>query len=311
MLYHLFLNATPSLNSLNHTELITGFFQDLLRPLRLIENRTRPHLELIPIPLGTANALYNHLHSSLSSASPIPPSLSPHIPPIASPEDKWSLQSLFAYLTPSKPNLLPLPLQKTSLYAPNSSEPTHTFLTHIITSTALHASLLHISESLRASHPGLDRFKLAADKVIHVEFKAELTLLSSPNQPIERYAPAKRQFVPHPPESLQGPWAYCLSSTLVTRLEPGFVIAPLLERIPPDQEADATLDLVLMRPGRGKAVGLLEIGEERRIQWENRVRNALGGAYKGKVVVYEYVCASVRGSLTFFFLVSLLLVGVD
>ncbi|CED85447.1 Diacylglycerol kinase, catalytic domain [Phaffia rhodozyma] len=300
-------------------ELITGFYHDLFRAQACTSLDTNssqpPRLEIIPIPMGTANALFNHLH---------PPGFIPPTPEstlesqlvdkfISTEQDRQNLSSVLSYLdhrrtsssstSASQTNrrsstLVSLPLQKTSIYAAGQEDPIDSFLSHIVTSTALHASLLHVSETLRNDHPGLERFKLAAEKVIDVEFEATLRLFPPPpltssasstaspavSTPIELFSPASGKFHPVPSASsgvfLQGPWAYCLASTLVTRLEPQFVILPLLERIPPKEGGPGTADLILVRPGRGKAVREAHKEEDRRSQWQGRVRKALGGAYR-------------------------------
>ncbi|KAL7411447.1 hypothetical protein BDY24DRAFT_131018 [Mrakia frigida] len=273
-------------------ELIEGFFP----PSSLSTNTpsaAQPTLELVPLPLGTANALFNTLHPPSTLVSPLPSFASSLN---LTEQQTWSLRSLLSYLSSattsssnSKENLLPLPLTLTTLLPPVSSTlPPVKLLTHIVLSTAMHASLLERSETFRAQYPGVERFKLAAEQVLSLPFPGRLTLLaphsSNTNANVLRYSPTSKTFQPLSKKKglvLDGPFAYVLSSTVVSRLEASFVIQPLLERDPPGGEG-GTMDLMVLRPGRCKKV--ME-GEE----WERVVRGVMGGAYHDGKHVEELI----------------------
>lgn len=255
-------------------ELIAGFF-----PISTLSSpsASSPILEIIPLPLGTANALYHTLHPP-SSPSTIdsPPDFLSLLNP--TPETLWSLRSLLSYLLESTPRPLPLPLTLTTLTAASPSpETTTTLLTHIVLSTAMHASLLARSEAFRAEFPGVERFKMAAEQVLSLPFPGRLKLLppsSALTSSVLRYSPASKTFTPLLSETellLRGPFAYVLSSTLVSRLERDFVISPLIP-----SAGRGTMDLIVLRPGRSRSVKEGDAEE-----WERVVRGVMGGAYKG------------------------------
>lgn len=165
----------PELHLRTAAELIDGF----LSPSSP-SSAHPPPLELVLIPQGTANALYNSLY---------PPSTTPTRPSFLSTsssttdEDAQILQSLFAFLVAqraehqeSAPASLAEPGPSSSASSATSAslrrltlshtilqtakdEETVSFLSHIVTSTAMHASLLHLSEAYREEHPGIERFK--------------------------------------------------------------------------------------------------------------------------------------------------------
>lgn len=147
----------------------------------------------------------------------------------------------------------------------------------------MHASLLDRSEAFRAKHPGIERFKLAAEQVLSLPFPGKLTLLppTNSNASVLRYSPTRQIFEPlldgEGKVSLEGPFAYVLSSTVVSRLESSFVIQPLLEIGEGGGGGGGTMDLVVLRPQRSRAVQ-----PEDREGWEGVVRGVMGGAYHGE-----------------------------
>jgi hypothetical protein len=285
-------------------ELITGFNSVSFSSESNSSLSRAPSLQLIPLPFGTANALYNSLHppSSLDSLQSHPYFQDRFL----SQTDLWALQSLFTYVSdrrsPSNDShpcqhLLPLPLTQTTFQSleHNCAE---TFTSHIVTSFALHANLLDLSESLRASHPGIERFKLAADTLASVQFSGALRLhptslsSSSPSSSScpKLYNPVTRSFEPIASPSgldIVGPFSYILASTTVSRIEPTFVIAPLLEKESGNEPEDAaeTMDLIVFRPGRSKSVRddlVLEEEGKGKGAWKSKVWEVLGRAYKGQ-----------------------------
>lgn len=91
-------------------------------------------LTFVLVPCGTANALYVSL---------FPPNDDEDSP-------EYKLQSLRAFINNATPQ--PLSLASTTLL---SDTPV---LSSVVVSTSLHASILHHSEALRSSHPGIERF---------------------------------------------------------------------------------------------------------------------------------------------------------
>ncbi|KAI0062209.1 hypothetical protein BV25DRAFT_1804179 [Artomyces pyxidatus] len=217
-----------------------------------------PSIRFVLIPGGTANAL----HTSF-----FPPPSSPA--PEVQGEDSRRLASLHAFLSPT-PHLTPLTLASTTLFpAESASAATPTsVISLVVASTALHASILADSEALRASHPGIERFKLAADANATTWYRARARLLP----PVARYAPATREFVPVAAAELAGPFAYFLTTTNADRLEPAFRIAPL------QRPGLASMDVVVVRPQRDASLaGAAD--EAERTRFKERLWGVLGGAY--------------------------------
>lgn len=133
-------------------------------------------------------------------------------------------------------------------------------ISHIVQSTSLHANLLHDSEALRSTVPGLERFKLAA-KLNVGEFYASTVSLKGP---VRQWDPKKagwaEPFTVQPDQSTAAPgegvefaeeeeFAYFLASSTTPRLEPTFEILPTLS-----EPGEGTMDLLVMRPGRDPRV---------------------------------------------------------
>lgn len=289
------------------SELIAGF--DSVSRSSLTDQV--PSLRLIPLPHGTANALFNALFPF-----PACPRSHPHLKSNkASPETVWSLQSVLAYLE-SRLNhsetsrLIPLALTRTELYASSGdgSEPIAAYTSHVVTSLALHSNILDVSESLREAHPTVERFKIAASTLLPLRFSGTLTLGTTSSTALATpttttlYNPRTETFQPivnSADLTLQGPFSYLLSSTSVDRLEPSFIILPLLSS-KSEESKRSTMDLIVLRPGRGKSVQAdLDAGGNEDL-WATKVKDILGGAYKG-----WSVCLSLSFSLSLFFCLSI------
>lgn len=137
----------------------------------------KAEITFIPIPHGTANALY---HSLFRTSNPLA-----------------SLASIYS----SKPKLLPL-----AQVALNHQ----TILAHVVVSTALHASILFDSDKLRESTPGIERFKKAAQQNWGSEYPGRAVLKDA-----KKFVPG-RGFVDCDGEQ-DGPWSYlncCLTDRL-------------------------------------------------------------------------------------------------
>lgn len=214
-----------------------------------------PNLRIVLIPAGTANAL----HASF-------------FPPSASDTEPKLLSSLLTFLS-ATPRLLPLTLALTTISAPEGT-PAPTVISAVVTSTSLHAAILHDSEALRASVPGIERFKIAAAQNATTWYRARARLLD----PVQRYDVASGAFVAQEPCELLGPFAYFLSTVNVDRLEQQFRITPLQRSLPPPHGAQ-TMDVLVVRPLRDPSLEGKD-GEAEREKFKERVWSAIGGAYQ-------------------------------
>ncbi|KAH8983672.1 hypothetical protein EDB86DRAFT_2965601 [Lactarius hatsudake] len=201
-----------------------------------------PSLRIVLVPGGTANAL----HSTF-----FPPSSAPDAEPT-------QLASLLAFLSGAPPRLVPLTLALTTI-VPEGPR----VVSVVVTSTSLHAAILHDSEALRASVPGIERFKIAAAQNATTWYRARARLLA----PVQRYDDPSGAFVPLAEEQeLLGPFAYFLSTVNVDRLEQHFRIAPLQRSLPP--------------PHGTQTMDVLVTAEAERERFKDRIWGAIGGAYQ-------------------------------
>ena len=233
-----------------------------------------PSLRIVLIPGGTANALHSTFFPPQTSSA-------------SSTAEPTLLASLLSFLS-AAPRLIPLTLAHTTISSPvppNNEKPegsppsasTDGVISAVVTSTALHAAILHDSEALRASVPGIERFKIAAAQNATTWYRARTRLLA----PVQRYDVAADAFVPveeEVPLELQGPFAYFLSTVNVDRLEPQFRIAPLQRALPPPPGA-LTMDVLVVRPLRDLSLEG-KSGQEERERYKERVWATLGGAYQ-------------------------------
>ncbi|KAN0105232.1 ATP-NAD kinase-like domain containing protein [Russula decolorans] len=245
-----------------------------------------PSLRIALIPGGTANAL----HSTF-----FPPSTS------SSATEPTSLASLLSFLS-ATPRLIPLtfahitisnsPPAQSALRNPHKSPLTASsrsassdsdvdVISAVVTSTALHAAILHDSEALRASVPGIERFKIAAEKNATTWYRGSLNLLP----PVQQYDVNTGALIDLVREDevggsmgLVGPFVYSLSTVNADRLEPLFRIAPLQRTLPPPPDAH-TMDVLVVRPSldislEGKC------DEKTRERFKERVWTVLNAAYQ-------------------------------
>ncbi|GAA6010704.1 hypothetical protein JCM10207_005805 [Rhodosporidiobolus poonsookiae] len=272
------------------------------------ETRLVP-VELVVLPLGTANALYSHL---------FPPTL----PAFPSSSPLYPLHSLLAFLTsgctssaappvsdavaftghvspPAEPLPLALALNTLPSTAPSvAGSGPKKVLTAVVTSASLHASILHDAEALRASHPGVERFKLAAQKNATRWTDGKLTLRGRPRL----YDPTTEAWVDKGDAGgiveVDGAFAY-LTAALVDRFEPNFVVAPFRSprsALSPssDNGEDGSIDLVLVRPLRHAPTAALaaqggDAAAKAREEFVKRVWEVSGAMYDGgKHVALRY-----------------------
>ncbi|KAF7984078.1 hypothetical protein HWV62_17640 [Athelia sp. TMB] len=227
-------------------------------------------LRFVLVPCGTANALY-------SSLFPPPKDnvLEMDLP--------YKLQSLNGFLADAK--TIPLTLAISEISSPPSAVRTRPKIavSAVVTSTALHAVLLHDSEALRLQIPTMERFKIAAQNNITKWYNSAVKLFPVPSVGVVQiYDPTKKEFVEHedshlddPIVDVEGPFGYFLSTVNVDRLEPVFRIAPLQKAIPP---VAASVDIVMVRPLRDPSLSM--DSEETRKAFVEKATKILQGAYK-------------------------------
>ncbi|KAI0075799.1 hypothetical protein K474DRAFT_1691670 [Panus rudis PR-1116 ss-1] len=226
------------------------------------------------IPCGTANALYSSF---------FPPAQNEDVTAIS-----YRFKSLNRFLTSPSPSRVPLSSAYVTLAA-STGVTTQTSAAAVVVSTALHAAILHDSEELRATHPGIERFKMAAAKNITQWSNARVRLLPLPDQgKVEQYDPVEGRLLPTEHAGgqveLDGPFAYFLSTINVDRLEPAFRIAPLYTTARP---TSAALDVVIVRPLNSP--NITHDSEETRVQFAQTLAAVLGGAYQdGAHIDYGY-----------------------
>lgn len=243
-----------------------------------------PSLRVALVPGGTGNALHSTFFPPSTSSTTTEPTL---------------LASLLSFLS-ATPHLVPLTFAHTTISSspPASSDlrNPHKFpitassrsassdvdvISAVVTSTALHASILHDSEALRASVPGVERFKLATEQNATTWYRGSLNLLG----PVQQYdintgtlIDLVREDEVGGPMGLVGPFAYFLSTVNVDRLEPLFRIAPLQRTIPPPPDAH-TMDVLVVRPLRDiSSEGKCD--EETREKFKERVWGVFNTAYQ-------------------------------
>jgi Diacylglycerol kinase catalytic domain len=243
-----------------------------------------PSLRVALVPGGTGNALHSTFFPPSTSSTATEPTL---------------LASLLSFLS-ATPHLIPLTFAHTTISSspPASSDlrNPHKFpftassrsassdvdvISAVVTSTALHAAILHDSEALRASVPGVERFKLAAEQNATTWYRGSLNLLA----PVQQYdvntgilIDLVREDEVGGPMGLVGPFAYFLSTVNVDRLEPLFRIAPLQRTMPPLPDAH-TMDVLVVRPLRDISLEG-KCDEETREKFKERVWGVLNTAYQ-------------------------------
>jgi hypothetical protein len=237
-------------------------------------------ISFVIVPVGTANALF----SSLFAGSPKSDITSPI----------YKLQSVHSYLADADPSSLTvttttvLPARPANTSQAASAWPARiTVRSIVVTSTSLHASILYDSERLRASHPGIERFKIAAQENITRWYHASVRLLPLPSpvtSEVLKYSPMTHKLEPVTSDiiegsnraiELAGPFSYFLATGAVDRLEPEFRITPLVIRQPTE---GASVDVVVVRPTADPSI--MEESEEARKTFAPKIGKVLGDAYK-------------------------------
>ncbi|WWC91196.1 uncharacterized protein L201_006138 [Kwoniella dendrophila CBS 6074] len=261
--------------------------------------------EVILLPFGTANALFSSLFPPLSSSENSSristyQSIFDKLPTKLDEENQYQLSSLLSYLSKSSPICLPITqtvLSSSSANANNNGEDNgENILSHVVLSTSLHASILNDSEALRSTHPGVERFKIAAKQNSSKLFHANVSLHPSNNDEIvEQWDPRESKWVKpftsinndnasSPKEiknaiNINGPFSYFLSTSSVDRLEPSFVISPLTSLRQKQEDNDNQhIYVTIIRPLRDPLITSAKT-EDRKEKTSNRAFEVIGNAY--------------------------------
>lgn len=226
------------------------------------------HIQVSIIPTGTANALYSSLFPPSTGSAGYTP-----IDKLASVNSLASRQH----------KLVPLTIAKTTVRSPSHAVVSESFAA-VVTSTALHASILHDSESLRTQIPDISRFKVAARNNITRWYRGTTRLRPPEGGRVTAYDHLTGQFVPFAGDDakssepiLRGPFAYFLSTVNVDRLEPSFVITPLQSKIRPESN---TMDIAIIRPHRDPKIPEDSNSAEDHSRFAEKLGLALSMAYR-------------------------------
>jgi len=215
-------------------------------------------LAIALVPSGTANALF----SSLFPADPFP-AANPVV---------HRMTAVRQFL--QRDQVVPLTLAKTIIR--DGTQIMQEVLSAVVTSTALHASILHDSEALRHTVPDLNRFKLAAAKNIEKWYSGNAKLIPLETGEVLRFDNDRGEFIPESAGTMfKGPFTYFLSTVNVDRLEPQFRITPLQTRLAFDEPQ--SMDIIMLRPTRNENVQDDEKGRASAVESMTRV---LSGAYR-------------------------------
>ncbi|WRT69086.1 uncharacterized protein IL334_006069 [Kwoniella shivajii] len=265
-----------------------GTFHELIEG---VQDVTGIKWEVVLLPFGTANALFSSLFPPSTPLSPSSLDLISSMPFPLSDGIQHQLSSLFSYLTKSPS--INLPITQTTLST--KAAICEKFSSHVVLSTSLHAAILHDSEALRESHPGTERFKIAAAQNASKLFYANVNLSSNSQAPsdVEQWDPNSQEWTRpftisnsvstkddnHKEGSaewyVKGPFSYFLSTSTVDRLEPTFMISPFTNL---KSEGDQFIYVTMIRPFRDRFIPSSKI-EERKDNLSKRAFEIVGSAY--------------------------------
>lgn len=203
-----------------------------------------PELQLVLVNSGTASALYHSVYPIFAGPD-ILRAVNETLPE-ADYDAANRLQSVVAYLTGTGATR-PLALARNTVIKRDGSIK-HSLISVMVGSTALHANLMHTSESLRATIPGVERYAVAAKRNLTKWSHAKVRLISTEEYPLLMYD-VRTDFMKCQPidHRIDGPFAYFLSTLNIDRLEADFMITPLISKIKPSLH---TMDVVIVRPLR-------------------------------------------------------------
>ncbi|WWC73080.1 uncharacterized protein I206_107045 [Kwoniella pini CBS 10737] len=242
--------------------------------------------EVILFPHGTANALYSSLYRTPSNFIEKHQTIINSLPSKYPEEILFKLTSLLSYLSKSS-NLINLPITETTIISEKGNEEEEEkeekIISHVVLSTSLHASILFDSESLRKSNPGIERFKISAQKNSSKLFYAKVNLNSKLNvkqwdSKIEKWVKPFTLLNENDNNNneIKGPFTYFLSTSTVDRLESNFIISPLTKL---NNENDENfIYITIIRPLRDSLIINSKI-DERKYKLSKRAFEVIGKAY--------------------------------
>ncbi|KAL4399052.1 D-erythro-sphingosine kinase [Malassezia pachydermatis] len=199
-------------------------------------------VQIVLVPTGTANALYHSVFG----------------PGNAEDDHAWRFRSFDAFIKGDTTKCKPLTLIHVQ---PNNH------VASVVSSHSLHAAILRDSEALRLSHPGIERFKMAAELNITSWCNACLTLIPPKDGKVLSYNAKEGKFLPtsnldedyvsltNGQFQVFGSFAY-MNAMVVDRLEPTFVPAPFAGFFCDEslRRPRNTIDIVVVRPPRSPKV---------------------------------------------------------
>ncbi|KAG8875996.1 hypothetical protein FRC20_002560 [Serendipita sp. 405] len=244
--------------------------------------------EIILVPSGTANAMYHSLFPPSRVNEFLGGLREELINDLkAFPEEQGAkLYSVLHFLDNQRTRNLQS--TRTRVVGPDGGV-IHEVVSCVVVSTSLHASILDVAEELRAEHPGIERFKIAAGRSIRQWSQADVKI----HYPYHIYDSSSQQFtLQTPPQDAadnptrdvsiySGPYAYFLTTTNVDRLEMQFRITPLATSLP--VRDDEWMELLMIRPSRDpsfSSAGDWEGSEGIREQFAPKMMQILQGAYQ-------------------------------
>ncbi|KLO12030.1 hypothetical protein SCHPADRAFT_854547, partial [Schizopora paradoxa] len=218
------------------------------------------HLAIVLVPSGTANALFSSLFAGGKDET--------------STTDPTTQRMAAVQQFIEEGRVAPLTLAKSIVR--DMAEIKQEALSVVVTSTALHASILHDSEALRSTVPDMSRFKMAAAQNIKKWYYGTAKLLPLESGEVLRHDSDRGEFVPETAEvEFNGPFTYFLSTVNVDRLEPQFCITPLQKSF--ITRESMSMDVIMLRPMREE--GIEDNDKGRETAAESTIQ-ALSGAYR-------------------------------
>lgn len=221
-----------------------------------------PRVRLAIVPAGTANALYSAMYPSewtqevqqKVAGAKTAHQLSEEVVQIMLSSVRALCNSLKGQEDRSRLHELPLMLNQL-----RGEEGERVSVSHLVTSHALHASILHDAdrEEMRGRYGGIERFKVAAQLNATRWIEGSLILLPLASSTdgggggVLHYSAKSKTFeqLKCGKVELQGPFLY-LTTMVTDRLESSFIPAPLSSALKRNALPTDAVDLIVIRPTR-------------------------------------------------------------
>ncbi|TKY88710.1 hypothetical protein EX895_002341 [Sporisorium graminicola] len=222
-------------------------------------------VRLAIVPGGTANALYSGMYPhdwtqevqyQVATASSTG-DLSTDVVDVM----LKSVRSLASSISSKGERLAALPLILNHLEGGEAEE---LLVSHLVTSHALHAAILHDADTpeMRAQHKGIERFKAAAQMNATRWTHGRLSLHTRKDGGVQRYSPPTRGFEPVDDTEMEGPFLY-LNAMVTDRLESAFIPAPLSSAFATSNSLPlSAIDVVVIRPRRDPSLSADVVANE-------------------------------------------------